>query len=166
MTQRAADTPSFQERMALMNGWTTTIIIQVPQQVVWEHVTDFATYPDWNPFVIKASAQFEVGKTIRFLEDLKQFGQHWITARFLAIDPPHRFVWKGHFVAPFLFTVRHTFKVEAISDTQTRFSQIHENSGLLISFLAWRGIYWVSHQGYLDFDQALKTRCERESHST
>ena len=124
--------------MALINGWTTAVIIQAPQQVVWEHVTDFGTYPDWNPFVLKASAQYEVRKTIRF-------------------------IWKGHFVAPFLFTVRHTFKFEAISDTQTRFSQIHENSGLLIPFLAWRGIYWVSHQGYLDFDQALKARCEFET---
>ncbi|MGF1535839.1 MAG: SRPBCC domain-containing protein, partial [Elainellaceae cyanobacterium] len=107
-----------------------------------------------------AIAQFEVGQSIRFREDLKQFGQHWITAEFLEIDPPRSFVWRGHFAAPALFTVRHTFLFDAIDDhQQTRFRQVHENSGLLVPFLALRGVYAVSHQGYLDFDQALKVRC-------
>ena len=162
MTPPVDPHPSLQQRLALMKGWTTEIVIPASQPVVWEQVTNFATYSDWNPFVIKASAQFEVGKTIQFLEDLKQFGQHWITAEFLAITPPHTFVWQGHFAAPFLFTVRHTFVLEAIADQQTRFRQIHQNSGLLVPWLAWRGIYWVSHQGYLDFDQALKARCESQ----
>ncbi|MGB3138850.1 MAG: SRPBCC domain-containing protein [Nodosilinea sp.] len=160
MTHTSATLPSLSQRMALMKGWTTEVVIDAPPHTVWEQVTDFASYSDWNPFVLQAEAQFEVGRTIRFLEDLKQFGQHWITAKFLAIDPPHSFVWQGHFAAPFLFTVRHIFEVEAIGEAQTRFRQMHQNSGLLISLLAWRGVYWVSRQGYLAFDQALKARCE------
>ncbi|MEO0377595.1 MAG: SRPBCC domain-containing protein [Cyanobacteria bacterium P01_A01_bin.17] len=161
MTNLIPATASLQQRLALMKGWTTDVVIQAPQQQVWEQVTDFAHYADWNPFVREAHAQFEVGKTIRFLEDLKQFGQHWITAQFLAIEPPHSFIWKGHFGAPFLFSVRHSFKLEAISEEQTRFSQVHENAGILPPFLAWRGIYTVSYQRYLDYDQALKARCEQ-----
>jgi hypothetical protein len=148
------------QKLALMPGWTVAILINAPQQQVWEQVTDFAFYPAWNPFVLKAEADFEVGKTIRFLEDLQQFGQHWLTARFLAIDPPHSFVWQGHFAAPFLFTVRHTFTLEAINNRQTRFTQRHQNFGLLIPYLAWRGVYGVSYQGYLAFNQALKDYCE------
>ena len=149
--------------MALMPGWTTSIEIAAPLQTVWEQVTAFDAYSEWNPFVIEAAARFEVGKTIRFLEDLQQFGQHWIEAEFLEIDPMQQFVWQGHFAAPFLFTVRHSFMFEAIAPNRTRFSQRHENSGLFVPFLAWRGIYSVSHQGYLAFDQALKARCELNS---
>ena len=152
--------PSIQQRMALMKGWTTEIVINAPRQLVWEQVTDFEAYADWNPFVLKAYARFEVGATIDFLEDLKQFGQHWIKAQFLSIDPPNSFVWQGHFGAPFLFTVRHPFIFEAISEHQTQFSQRHHNSGLLIPYFAWRGVYSVSYQGYLDYNQALKERCE------
>lgn len=161
MTQPVSNRPSLQQRMALMNGWTTEVVIEAPRQRVWEQVTRFEAYPEWNPFVLEAHAQFAVGKSIQFLEDLSQFGQHWITAQFLEIESPRCFVWQGHFAAPILFTVRHTFKFEAIDDRHSRFSQIHENSGLLIPFLAWRGIYCVSRQGYLDFDQALKARCEK-----
>ncbi|MEM9450048.1 MAG: SRPBCC domain-containing protein [Cyanobacteria bacterium P01_E01_bin.6] len=158
---QVAHAPSLQERMSLMNGWITAVVIYAPQQLVWEQVTDFKSYSNWNPFVLQAEAQFEVGMTIRFLEDMKQYGQHWINAKFLSIDPPHRFVWEGHFGASFLFTVCHTFRIEVVNDHQTRFIQRHENSGLLIPYLALRGVYCVSHQGYLDFNQALKERCEQ-----
>lgn len=91
MTQ-VANTPSLQQRLSLMQGWTTEVVIQAPQQLVWEQVTHFEAYSAWNPFVLQAHAEFKVGGMIRFLEDLKQFGQHWINARFLSIDPPHSFV--------------------------------------------------------------------------
>ncbi|MGD1937818.1 MAG: SRPBCC domain-containing protein [Cyanophyceae cyanobacterium] len=159
MTQ-VSDAPSIQQRMSLIKGWKTEVIIHAPQELVWNQVTDFEAYSQWNPFVIEAHAEFKVGAKIRFLEDLKRFGQHWISAQFLSIDPPNSFVWQGHFAAPFLFTVRHPFLLEAMGDRQTRFTQIHENSGLLIPYLAWRGIYCVSHQGYLHYNQALKERCE------
>ncbi|NER78469.1 MAG: SRPBCC domain-containing protein [Leptolyngbya sp. SIO1D8] len=159
MTQ-ISNIPSIRQRMSLIKGWTTEVVIHAPQQLVWDQVTDFAAYSDWNPFVLEAYADFKVGATIRFFEDLKQFGQHWINAQFLSIDPPNRFVWQGHFGAPFLFTVRHSFIFEAISEQQTRFIQGHKNSGLLIPYLAWRGIYCVSYQGYLDYNQTLKDRCE------
>ncbi|EKU98744.1 hypothetical protein Lepto7375DRAFT_8059 [Leptolyngbya sp. PCC 7375] len=160
MTQMS-NAPSLQQRMSLMKGWTTDVVIHAPQQLVWDQVTDFKAYSDWNPFVLQADAQFKVGMTIRFLEDLKQYGQHWIKAEFLSIQPPNTFVWQGHLGAAFLFNVCHTFMFEAISPYQTRFTQKHENSGLLIPYLAWRGVYCVSHQGYLDYNQALKERCER-----
>ena len=162
MTQASIDSrrSGLRDRLALIKGWTTDIIIDAPQQSVWEQVTDFASYSRWNPFVLEAHAEFEVGKTIRFFEDLKQFGQHWITAEFLAIEPPHSFHWRGYLGAPFLFMVNHSFRIEAMTDRQTRFTQIHRNSGILIPYLALRGVYVVSHQGYLDFDLALKHQCE------
>lgn len=43
----------------------------------------------------------------------------------------------------------------AIADGKIRFEQKHENLGLLIPYLAWRGVYLVSWQGYIDFDRAL-----------
>lgn len=153
-------TTDWRQRLALMSGWSTEVVIAAPRSQVWEQVTQFAAYADWNPFVIEAQADFEIGKTIRFLEDLKQFGQHWIEATFLTIEPPHTLVWQGHFAAPYLFTVRHGFELTALDECQTRFRQTHQNSGLLVPFLALRGIYSISYQGYLNLDQALKARCE------
>ncbi|MEM0981106.1 MAG: SRPBCC domain-containing protein [Cyanobacteria bacterium P01_H01_bin.58] len=160
MSTEIQNLPGLQQRLALMPGWSTEVVIDVPPERVWEQVTHFEGYSEWNPFVIEAQAEFAIGKQIRFLEDLKQFGQHWITAEFLEINPQHSFVWQGYFLAPYLFTVRHYFAIKALSEQQTQFRQIHQNSGLLIPFLALRGIYCISQQRYHDFDQALKARCE------
>ncbi|NEP14930.1 MAG: SRPBCC domain-containing protein [Symploca sp. SIO2C1] len=156
----ASEKPSIEQRMSLMKGWTTDIVIDAPRQLVWEQVTNFEAYSDWNPFVLKADAKFEMGGIINFLENLKQFGEYWLKAEFLSIEPPNSFVLQGYFGAPFLFTVRHSFIFETVTEHQTRFTQEHQNSGVLIPYLAWRGIYYVSHQGYLDYNQALKERCD------
>ncbi len=148
------------QRMSLMSGWTTEIVIDVPSEKVWQRVTDFANYQQWNPFVLEARADFAEGGKIDFLENLQQFGKYWLSAKFLKIDPPNGFILEGYFGAPFLFKVRHVFILEALQDRQTRFVQQHKNFGLLIPYLAWRGIYEVSHQGYLKFDRALKQACE------
>lgn len=152
--------PEGPNRRSLMKGWSAEVLIDAALPVVWQQVTDFEAYSGWNPFVLAAHGEFETGKTIRFLEDLKQFGQYWLKAQFLSIDPYSAFVWQGHFAAPFLFTVRHSFMFESLGNTQTRFTQVHKNSGLLTPYLAWRGVYTVSYQGYHDYNQALKERCE------
>ncbi|MGB3789321.1 MAG: SRPBCC domain-containing protein [Phormidesmis sp.] len=166
MTQTAQTSDGI-PKMSLIKGWTADVLIDAPKAVVWEQVTHFKSYSEWNPFVLDAEAEFEVGKTIRFLEELQQFGQHWLEAEFLSITPTDAFVWQGHFGAAFLFSVRRSFIFEAVSDRQTRFTQIHKNAGLLIPYLAWRGIYNVTYQGYIDYNQALKQRCEHlYEHST
>jgi hypothetical protein len=35
--------------------------------------------------MLKAEADFNMGGKIHFLEDLQDFGQHWITAKFVSI---------------------------------------------------------------------------------
>jgi hypothetical protein len=154
------DTPTLSQKLALIPGWTVDIVIQAPVQPVWDIVSDFDAYRHWNPFVLKASAEFRVGGKIHFLEDLERFGQHWLNAKFLSIDAPNSFVWQGYFGASFLFAVRHSFIFEAINEHETHFTQVHENSGLLIPYLALRGVYYVSRQGYINYNQALKERCE------
>ncbi len=62
--------PSIQQKMSLMKGWTTEVVINAPRQLVWDQVTNFEAYSDWNPFMLQAHARFEVGATIRFFEDL------------------------------------------------------------------------------------------------
>ncbi|MEM7759820.1 MAG: SRPBCC domain-containing protein [Cyanobacteria bacterium P01_A01_bin.40] len=105
-----------QQKLSLMPGWTTEIVINAPQARVWHRATDFANYQNWNPFIVNAKANFEEGGKIYFSEDLQQFGQHWLSAKFLAIEAPYSFIWEGYLGVPFLFKVRHTFTLEALSN--------------------------------------------------
>ena len=151
---------SLNSQNSLLNGWVTEISIDAPRQVVWNQLTDFAAYRQWNPFVLEAKATFKVGSTIRFLENLEEFGQHWITAKFIAIQAPEEFVWQGYVYAPFLFNVRHGFQLESIDADRTRFVHSHRHTGLLLPYLCDRGIFQRSYEGYVAFNRALKQLCE------
>lgn len=138
----------------------TEIIINAPKQLVWDRLVDFEAYKDWNPFVLEASAELQVGSKIRFLEDLQEFGQHWITTKFLLIQEPEEFLWQGNVIADFLFKVRHGFKLESINEKQTRFIHGHRHTGLLLLYLARRGVFQRSREGYIRYNKALKTLCD------
>ena len=40
-----------------MKGWTAEIVIDAPRELVWEQVTNFDAYSEWNPFVLEAHTQ-------------------------------------------------------------------------------------------------------------
>jgi hypothetical protein len=145
---------------SLLKGWVTEININAPQQLVWNKIVDFEAYKSWNPFMLEAKAELKVSSYICFLEDLKEFGQHWLTAKFLTIQEPNELVWQGNFRADFLFRVRHNFKLESIDEQQTRLIHSHKHTGILRPYLAYRGVFKVSRQGYILYNEALKKLCE------
>lgn len=43
---------------------SVTVDIDAPADVVWAVVTDFASYPDWNPFTVRVDTDGEVGDDV------------------------------------------------------------------------------------------------------
>lgn len=41
-----------------------TLAVAAPADVVWRVITDFARYPEWNPFVVACRSTLEPGSTI------------------------------------------------------------------------------------------------------
>ena len=41
------------------------IVIDASPERVWDVLTDFASYPQWNPFIRRISGELEVGGTPR-----------------------------------------------------------------------------------------------------
>lgn len=145
---------------SLLEGWVTEIIINASKQFVWNKLVDFEAYKDWNPFILEASAEFKVGSKILFLEDLQEFGKHWITAKFLLIQEPDEFFWQENVFPGFLFKVRHGFNLESINEKQTRFIHSHRHTVLLLPYLDRRGVFQRSREGYIRCNEALKKFCE------
>lgn len=58
-----------------------TLDIAAPAEVVWEVLTDFGRYHEWNPFVVDCRATLEPGGTIDMQVKLigkPQFQREWI----------------------------------------------------------------------------------------
>jgi uncharacterized protein YndB with AHSA1/START domain len=38
--------------------------IEAPPDVVWRVLTDFAAYPEWNPFIVRIGGDLTVGQVL------------------------------------------------------------------------------------------------------
>lgn len=143
-----------------MNSIRTEIEINAPISTVWSTLTDFASYPNWNPFILTATATFAVGSTVEFVEDIPNRGQFTIRAIFTRIERGRAFHWRGHYVTPFILEVNHYFILESLDEARTRFFHGQHQTGILVPLLSWQHHFEHLQQGYVLMNEALKVRCE------
>ena len=142
----------------------TEIEIQASPDRVWETLTDFAAYPDWNPFIVRAAGQPLPDNRLEL--QMRLPGRRPTTFRptVLEATPTHRLRWLGHLFVPGLFDGEHTFTIDPLGPDRVRLSQQEEFRGLLAPLiLAFIGK--PTEEGFHQMNQALKTRVEHPSHT-
>ena len=68
------------------------LIIDAPAEIVWEVISDFARYPEWNPFCVECSSTMQPGDPIDLKVKLMarpQAQREWVTE----LVPGSRFVY-------------------------------------------------------------------------
>ena len=136
--------------------------IQASPQRVWEVLTDFAAYPDWNPFIPRISGLLETGS--RLDVQIQPPGGRGMRMRptVLAAAPSQELRWLGHLGVPGLFDGEHRFRIEPLGSNRVRFVQDERFTGLLTP-LVLRFIERGTRQGFEAMNQALKARAELSS---
>jgi hypothetical protein len=126
---------------------------------VWELLTDFDSFPDWNPFITRASGRVAIGE--RITVRLRLFGKRGTTLRprIIKLEPNREFHWLAHMGRPGIFDVERTFKIEQI-DGRVRFSQSEICTGVLTELLFAAGIGPRILNGYERLNAAIKARAE------
>ncbi len=138
---------------------TSEIEIAAPCADVWQCLTDFAAYPDWNPFIhkiegkpglgeaLKADIQMANGKIMEFRPKLIEF------------EPQRKLTWLGHFLMSGLFDGRHEFELAQNQDGTTMFRQSEYFSGILVPLFG-RGFDDKLRNSFQQMNKALKARVE------
>jgi hypothetical protein len=80
----------------------TTIDLPAPPARVWDVLTDFAAYPQWNPFITFADGDWAVDNTVAVL-----VGGMPLEPKVLAFDPGRELRWKG--TRPQIWKLIHLF---------------------------------------------------------
>ncbi len=137
----------------------TEIIIDAPVQQVWEMITDFPRYPEWNHFLLWVQGQPSVNTRIRFKFELPRGIRVFACAKILKVIPESELRWAGGIRG--LFRAEHYFLFEPINDKAIRFRHGEIFTGILVpliwSLLLERGGPPV----YKKMNNDLKERAEK-----
>jgi hypothetical protein len=133
------------------------IEINAPAEKVWQVLTDFATYPEWNPFVHSVKGEVVVGARLHVY--IQPSGGKGMSFRptVLVADPNREFRWLGHLWLPGLFDGEHSFLIEPLGDGRVRFVQRERFGGLLLPLLS-KMLDRDTRRGFEEMNRALKLR--------
>jgi len=137
----------------------TEIEINAPAEKVWKVLTDFAAYPEWNPFVRRGEGEVRVGARLHVY--IQPSGGKGMSFRptVLVADPNRELRWLGHLWVPGLFDGEHSFSIEPLSEGRVRFIQRERFGGLLLPFLS-KTLDGDTRRGFEEMNRALKLRSE------
>ncbi len=140
----------------------TEITIAAPIGTVWHTLTDFAAYPDWNPFIRRITGLAQPHRRIEIHLALSKQRTVVIRPVVTVAEPPTDFAWLGHLGIPGLFDGRHFFSLRATAIEHTLLIHGEHFSGILPNALGRRFGARV-RQGFIAMNSALKDRVERGS---
>lgn len=138
----------------------TAIEIAAPAQRVWDVLTDFPAYPQWNPFVRRIAGEAKVGARLEVVIAPPGMGNGMtLRPRVLIATPEREFRWLGQLWLPGLFDGEHRFVITPLGEGRTGFEQGEVFRGVLAPVVMW-SIRAATLRGFQAMNQALKERAE------
>ncbi len=145
-----------------MRELRTEIEIAAPLTKVWNILTDFNNWKQWNPIVKQARGVASLGSKLSITmcgKDGKASNKY--SPVITTFEEPKSFRWRAQMMAGFLFTNDKVFALEEIA-SGTRLIHIEGFSGILVP------MFWSKlNQGVLpmlkSMNDALKVKAEKRS---
>jgi hypothetical protein len=135
----------------------TEIVINASPEKVWSVLTDFTSYPAWNPFIRSIEGEKRSGGRLRVSITPPGGGGMTFKPIVLTFDPQLQFRWKGKLGIAGIFDGEHYFQLSEQNNT-TRFVHGEKFSGVLVPFMA--KILEKTSDGFQQMNLALKRKCE------
>ena len=137
----------------------TQITIDATPERVWQVLTDFDAYPQWNPFMTQVSGTPARGE--RLTIHMQPEGGRAMTFRPTVREavPQRRLRWLGRLLVPGIFDGEHSFTIEPQDDGGVRLVQQEDFRGVLVPLLA-KSLDRRTLPAFERMNQALKQRAE------
>ena len=141
-----------------MKELRASIDIQATPERVWDVLTDFASFSEWNPFITSLIGKAEPGAKLTVRIEPPDGRAMTFKPTVLRADGAREFRWLGRLGLPRVFDGEHIFELQAHKGG-TRFVQREEFRGALVTpLLAWVGK--STEAGFKQMNEALKARAE------
>jgi hypothetical protein len=143
-----------------MKELRTEIKIQASAEQVWQILTDFASFPQWNPFIRQAKGEAKAETRLEIY--IQPSGTKGMTFKPLVLnaEPNRELRWLGHLLMSGLFDGEHIFTIETLEPNHVRFIQHEIFTGLLVPLFASK-LDSDTRRGFEEMNHALKARAEQ-----
>lgn len=107
-------------------------LINATPEKVWSILTDFESYPAWNPFIKSVEGQAKVGTKLTVT--IMQSADKGTTfkPKVLTVVPAKELSWLGRLLLPGIFDGEHKFELINNRNGTTTFRQSEKFSGILV----------------------------------
>ena len=135
------------------------IEIDASVERVWEILTDFDSYPKWNPFIRQISGELKVGDRLEVRLEPPDSRGITLRPKVLRAEPNRVIRWVGHLLVAGLFDGEHSLVTEPLEENRVRFVQHEAFKGVLVSLLSG-SLDKNTLRGFEEMNEALKERAE------
>jgi len=109
--------------------------VQAPAEIVWEVVSDFDRWHEWNPLYVKAAGQLKIGTSLtleeaigdRPVKVIQPIVQDWV--------PFEQLHWRSQRLGGFVTAIRY-IEVENMGEANATFSNGELFMGLLVKWIS------------------------------
>jgi len=143
-----------------MKELNNEVEINASAERVWQLLTDFAQFPQWNPFIQRVRGEPTTGAQLQVT--IQPSGTHGTTIRptVLKAEPNRELRWMGHWLLPGLLDDEHIFTIQPLDAGRVRFTQREIFTGFFAPFHA-RSRNTDTRRGFREMGHALKLRAEQ-----
>jgi hypothetical protein len=135
------------------------IMVAAAPERVWQVLTEFTAYADWNPFLSWVSGEARPGLSLRAVAVPSRGPGLAFSALVTAATPARELTWTGKFLFLWLFHGHHYFLIEERPDGASLVRHGDVLGGILVPIIGWAMAAWML-PGFGRMNQALKTRAE------
>jgi len=111
--------------------------IEATAERVWEVLTAFAAYWEWNPSVRAAEGSAAAGTWLKLRVTVWRGVTLPLRVKITHAEAPRELRWVGTAGTPLLFRGEHSFRIELAGNGHVRLRQEERFTGLLVPLAGW-----------------------------
>src|SRR4029079_8303044 len=147
------------DEVRAMKKIETEIAMRATPEQVWSVLTDFRSYPLWNPFIREASGDVMTGSQLTVRIQPPGGTAMVFRPTIQQASAGQELRWLVHFLISGLFDGEHSFRIEPVGDKDIRFRQSEQFRGVLVPLFP-TSIYENPRRGFEAITQAPRERVE------